>query len=141
MPLPRVLVVLLLACCAPGFAQAQGFSAFAAGPPQITSTSKSPATAVEPWRIIRQAPDASSTQDFGDYQIRKNSHRFVPQVSTLVPSVQPQEDTICYSIRSYVVARDNEESDLTHPTHYSTCQPASRYRVKSAESRSVSPDR
>jgi hypothetical protein len=39
-------------------------------------------------------------------------------------------DTTCYTIRSYVVARDSKDSDSTHMTGYSTCQPASRYRVK-----------
>jgi len=35
----------------------------------------------------------------------------------------------CYSIRSYVVARDNKDSDATHLVGYSTCRPANRYRV------------
>ena len=39
----------------------------------------------------------------------------------------------CYSMRSYVVARDSKQSDSTHFVRYSTCQPANRYRLKSAE--------
>ena len=39
----------------------------------------------------------------------------------------------CYSIRSYVVARDSKKSDSTHPVSYSTCQPANRYRLKTAD--------
>ena len=35
----------------------------------------------------------------------------------------------CYSIRSYVVARDSKDSDATHLVGYSTCRPANRYRV------------
>ena len=45
------------------------------------------------------------------------------------------DDTLCYTIRSYVVARDSKNSDSVHPVGYSTCQPAGRYRLKSAEIR------
>jgi hypothetical protein len=43
-----------------------------------------------------------------------------------------QSDTVCYSIRSYVVARDDPQSDTTRPAGYSTCQLSTRYRVKAA---------
>ncbi len=57
--------------------------------------------------------------------------------SRLDPIVVTPEDlagdgTLCYTIRSYVVARDSKDSDSVHPAGYSTCQPASRYRLKSA---------
>ena len=39
----------------------------------------------------------------------------------------------CYSMRSYVVARDEKNSDSTHFVRYSTCQPANRFRLKSVE--------
>ena len=42
-------------------------------------------------------------------------------------------DTTCYVISSYVVARDQKNSDSTHFVGYSTCQPANRYRLKSVE--------
>ena len=43
---------------------------------------------------------------------------------------RPIDDTICYKIRSYVVARDSKHSDAVHPVGYSTCQPASKYRLR-----------
>ncbi|HEV2470470.1 MAG TPA: hypothetical protein VGS78_14865 [Candidatus Sulfotelmatobacter sp.] len=44
----------------------------------------------------------------------------------------------CYSIRSYVVARDSKNSDATHLVGYSTCRPANRYRVwKTAQPNAV----
>lgn len=43
----------------------------------------------------------------------------------------------CYTIRGYVVARDSEDSDSTHPVSYSTCQPAERFQLKTTEMRSV----
>jgi hypothetical protein len=41
------------------------------------------------------------------------------------------DDTLCYSMRSYKVARDSSASDATHPAGYSTCQPAARFRTYS----------
>ena len=43
------------------------------------------------------------------------------------------EDSTCYVISSYVVARDQKNSDSTHLVGYSTCQPANRYRLKSVK--------
>jgi len=50
-------------------------------------------------------------------------------------------DATCFTMRSYVVARDSKDSDSTHPAGYSTCQPSNRYQVKSADLRVVSGDR
>lgn len=41
-----------------------------------------------------------------------------------------QDDSLCYAIRSYVVARDNKDSDSVHPVGYTTCVPASRYQLR-----------
>ena len=49
---------------------------------------------------------------------------------------QLDADITCLKIRSYVVARDSKDSDSTHPVSYSTCQPASRYRLKTTDLRS-----
>ncbi len=54
---------------------------------------------------------------------------------------QLADDTLCYAIRSYVVARDSKGSDSTHPVGYSTCQKASRYRLRTAGGPSASVDR
>jgi hypothetical protein len=50
----------------------------------------------------------------------------------VLPNGEYTADSICYSIRSYMVARDDKDSDSTHPVGSSTCQPASRYAVKKA---------
>lgn len=39
----------------------------------------------------------------------------------------------CLKMRSYMVARDSKDSDSVHLVKYSTCQPASRYQVKTAD--------
>ncbi len=41
--------------------------------------------------------------------------------------------TTCLKIRSYVVARDSKDSDSTHLVSYSTCQPSTRYRLRTTE--------
>ena len=40
------------------------------------------------------------------------------------------QDSLCYAIRSYVVARDSKHSDSVHPVGYTTCVPASRYQLR-----------
>jgi hypothetical protein len=42
-------------------------------------------------------------------------------------------DGACFTIRSIVVARDRKDSDATHFVRTSTCQPSSRYRLRTAE--------
>jgi hypothetical protein len=86
----------------------------------------------------------------GDYKVsQSNSDGRVriflpnPNAGMFDPSLKQQldADTTCYSIRSYLVARDAKDSDSTHPAGYSTCQPSDRYHVKSAEIRVESGDR
>jgi hypothetical protein len=44
-----------------------------------------------------------------------------------------EDDTLCYTMRNYKVARDNPQSDSTHAAGSSTCQPAARFHVHSIE--------
>ena len=37
------------------------------------------------------------------------------------------ESTVCYTMRSYLMAREARDSDVTWPAGYSTCQKASRF--------------
>ena len=41
-------------------------------------------------------------------------------------------DHYCLKMRSYLMARDGKNSDSTHLVGYSTCLPASRYRLRTA---------
>jgi len=43
------------------------------------------------------------------------------------------DDSYCLKIRSYTVARDSKNSDSVHPTGYTTCVPASRFRLRTTE--------
>jgi hypothetical protein len=40
---------------------------------------------------------------------------------------------LCYSIRSYLMARDSRDSDSTHLAGTSTCQPAHHYSLKTTD--------
>lgn len=57
------------------------------------------------------------------------------QAMVIWPYAQDFSGSLCYTIRSYVVARDSKDSDSTHFVRSSTCQPASRYRVRTIEAR------
>jgi hypothetical protein len=51
--------------------------------------------------------------------------------SILLPPIQmPDTDNVCYTMRTYVVARDSKDSDSVHPVRYSTCTPAGKRQVK-----------
>jgi len=74
----------------------------------------------------------------GEYHPRLNQFG-LPHVLVLGPDGLSQDDTLCYAIRSYKVARDDPQSDSTHPAGYSTCQPATRFHVHTTEERVLAP--
>ena len=49
-----------------------------------------------------------------------------------LPRMNRDEGTVCYTMRSYLMAREARDSDVTWPAGYSTCQKASRFGVKDA---------
>jgi hypothetical protein len=162
MTLARLLIATLLFCSMPALPaftqQLQTGKLPAAGKsysgdmiPPVTnfmSAMKEPSPA---WRIV---PNQSSESDSDSRnrirvdQYRLDPHsldlltgraRSQPKTRTLVMGVDGplDSDVTCYTIRSYVVARDSKDSDSTHMAGYSTCQPASRYAIKTTEERSV----
>ncbi len=44
--------------------------------------------------------------------------------------LNPDADATCYTMRTYVVQRDDRQSDSVHPVRYTTCQSAPRFEVK-----------
>ncbi len=88
---------------------------------------KAPDTLSEPWRIIPPGINLDN----------KLLH-FTPGPGTEIASL---DDSMCYKIRSYVVARDSKDSDSVHPVKYTTCQPASRYRLKTTEIHQYTPQK
>jgi hypothetical protein len=73
----------------------------------------------------------------GEYSSRLNQFS-VPR-TVLGPDGLSQDDTLCYTMRSYKVARDDPKSDSTHAAGYSTCQSATRFHVHTTEERVPGP--
>jgi hypothetical protein len=68
----------------------------------------------------------------GEYRPRLS--QFAPPRTLLIdPDWQAQSDTLCLTMRTYKVARDDPHSDSTHAAGYSTCQPAARFQMHTAE--------
>jgi hypothetical protein len=97
----------------------------------------------EPWRII---PDQgavagpgkdSSHISIDQFHLDQSETELRVRAELARAELTRALDTggTCYAIRSYVVARDSKDSDSTHPAGYSTCRPAERYQVRSAEMR------
>ena len=139
MPLIRLLAVLFI-CCLSSIAQDQ---AKVNGAP-VDSQEKS-AAPTEPWKIVLAQPRSADTANDVLARLQSGPSQFTvdrsgralltPDAQNLLFDVSPLPgDDICYTIRSYVVARDAKDSDSTHPVKSSTCQPGSRYRLKTAVS-------
>jgi|HubBroStandDraft_4_1064222.scaffolds.fasta_scaffold80789_2 hypothetical protein len=74
----------------------------------------------------------SGVSNLGSGQSSPRLNQFsVPKVRLTVPDGQLLDDTFCLTMRTYKVARDNQDSDATHAVGYSTCQPAARFRTHS----------
>jgi hypothetical protein len=43
-----------------------------------------------------------------------------------------ESDLTCLTLRTYRVAREHPDSDVVRPAGYTTCQPSSRFQVKTA---------
>ena len=67
----------------------------------------------------------------GDYNPRLN--RFGGPHVLLQMDPDWQGDNVCLKMRTYKVARDGPKTDSTHSSGYSTCQPAARFQVHTAE--------
>ncbi len=157
MTLTRLLFAALVVCSTLAFAQTKTGSL--AVSEQASANQPAAAASSEPWKFIpNQLADASSgTDPLTRLQIDKYKV-FRSNTNTRTLLLGPEADagmvlsglngidgldgvTTCLKIRSYVVARDAKDSDSTHPVSYSTCQPSTRYRVRTTEIRSGSVDR
>jgi hypothetical protein len=115
------------------------------------------ATPSEPWRIIPKQPLNTnsarppldrilSSKDKDDLTheapvrlqasipLDQNSQMLMVKVlpDEQIPTAN-LEDKTCYAIHSYVVARDDKDSDSTHAVSSSTCQPARHYGLRNAD--------
>jgi hypothetical protein len=121
MPLTRLLVAALLAAPLSVFAQNEAKSSQPAPPDLSAPLPNTQPTVSEPWRMVPN--DAAETASLADSFSMHSSDSVLDSSS----------DNTCYAIHSFVVARDHKNSDSTHFVRSSTCQPASRYRLRTTE--------
>jgi hypothetical protein len=155
MTLTRLLAAALLVCSTLAFAQ-KNTDSLAVSDQAAAASNPATAASSEPWKFISNQPaDTTAGKDPLDrLEIDKfKVYRSKTDARTLLVGPEADAgmflsgldgtdaDTTCFKIRSYVVARDSKNSDSTHPVSYSTCQPASRYRLKTTEIRTESVDR
>ena len=141
----RLLTATVLICIASAFAQEQLSST--TSPNRAAEPEKAAQTAAtEAWKLVLNQPvdwnvgkDRLQQFQIDAYKIdrsridpNRQTSRWVFQNDDIVMETLG-DDTLCYKIRSYVVARDSKNSDSVHPVGYSTCQPASRYRLKKTQ--------
>lgn len=129
MPFGRLLLAVLFLCSLPSFAQDHTLThgktnSDVQKPPEFRTPPA--ATMSEPWRILPK-----SDQDKGIVLITPE----MDQKGIVSPDGPLATDFTCLSIRSYVVKRDSKNSDSVHPAGYSTCVPAKRFGLKTADAR------
>jgi hypothetical protein len=117
MRIPSALLSLLLGLASLGAAPASDQSQ--AAPGSVAPSAKfdllNRATGARPIRKFRPANERLRNFDLGN-----------------LGSIHTEEDrdNICYTMRSYIVARENRNSDSTELVGYSTCQPSSKYELR-----------
>jgi hypothetical protein len=121
MYIPRLLVLSLLisVCAAPVAAQSSPDKSPVSAQPKLDGLVAPPEFRGQ--QVANQRPEAILKLH------APTPTEFRAQLSTLA-----QDDTACYSIRSYRVTRDIPGSDSTRLAGYSECQRAARFQVKAA---------
>lgn len=147
MPVARLLAASLALCSTLLFAQDKPENMRLPGNFVISPDSRSTPIASEPWRILpsplqdsygRRALIARAERYEPDgYEIDTSGMIVPPHRFYVEPLADSTDDKLCFTIRSYVVERDEKDSDSTHPVGSSTCQPARRYALKKVQ---ISPD-
>jgi len=87
--------------------------------------------------IFFAAPAASYAQSAKADQAVARSSDSVPFESALREfeggdGVQLERDGVCFTMRTYKVAREDKDSDVTHPVRVTRCMPAWKLEFKSA---------
>jgi hypothetical protein len=132
MSIPRVvgLVLLSLFCVATLAAQASPDSNFVASPSKIGALENPFRNApVDPFTLkVTLPPDASGANLRMDADSGETHVYGRPAGAEL----DGPGASICYSMRSYRVKRENPHTDAVKPAGYTVCQPAKRFQLKSA---------
>jgi|SRR5215469_9998032 len=127
--LALLLFVLIVFFAAPAASYAQ-----TANPPAVklnNTESNAPAMVVDKLRSARDGvkeyplvPVQPLLEHNGDLVLRES-----------LQDSQLADDFTCLKLRTYIVARDDKTSDVTHPVRKVNCTPARKFSVKSADIR------
>lgn len=139
----RLLMAISLVCSVSAFAQNSRTS------PSNDAGLRSSLTAAnsEPWRILPESPASSHDTtnlplppsfDLSTRPFLMGEKPSGPLLNNIDPNISVLEsaaggDSYCLNIRSYVVARDRKNSDSVHLVGSTTCVPASRFRLRTAD--------
>jgi hypothetical protein len=143
MTVVRFAVSALLLCSAPCFSQAYVSQAYLAPQHSLDQTAASPFKTGDfstfklsgPWLI---APNQTIELSSGMETLEENG---MAAEKSEIDVRSSRETRNCFAIRSYLMARENKNSDATYLKAYSICQPSSQYQVKSATEQRVFRDR
>jgi hypothetical protein len=122
----RLLVAAILLCSLVAFAQDPQWS------PSSTPAASSQ-TSIQPQRPYAEYPLQDGMNLLKAEVLARLARANLDKGIFLSQDGQVLGDGICYTIRSYVVARDDKNSDSVHPVSYSTCQMGSRYHLKTTQ--------
>jgi hypothetical protein len=77
--------------------------------------------------LVNRAADARPTGKFhpANERLRNFDLRNLGSIY-----IEEDRDNVCYTMRSYIVAREDRDSDSTKLVGYSTCQPSSKYELR-----------
>jgi hypothetical protein len=139
MSISRLVVIPLLAAVfiLPATAQTSPASNSTTLLPQVNLPSDSSRRIhVDQFRLPAKLPLGPATREDTLSELSRNELQLsqgATSRSFINPDI-PQVDSAdtCYYIRDYRMKRDDRHTDVTRPDGYSTCQPATRYGVKSA---------
>lgn len=126
MRLTHPFIIAALFCAGQAFAQTTPKPTAAA-----TQTSESLASAADQLNISQHAQFdffAESGQESGPMG-RIQFDQYNPRQRSVELPPYNASDVLCYKIASYLMVRDDPNSDSTHIVGYTTCVPAARFRV------------
>ena len=117
MRIPGILLALLFGLASLGAAPASDQSQAASGSVATSVKADSLNSAAKAMPIDKFRP------------ANERPHNFDPRNLGSI-HIEEKRDSVCYTMRSYIVARENRDSDSTKLVGYSTCQPSSRYELR-----------
>jgi hypothetical protein len=132
MTIPRLLILgsLISLCVARGSAQTLPQSASDSSRPGSTLSQN--AEADTDFFALFEDWQSSSDSTAGGIRREQDSGKMPEPVHTQHTLTLEQNEMTCLTLRTYRVARVSPDSDTTEFAGYSTCQPGSRFQLKTA---------